>query len=322
MALYSFSNGKSTMKPLNKDVNQLKAILTDKLKVHKNNCGTVVDFLLSMQKAHTINLSQMSNYSSKVGIIKQDSIYKSYQRLMQNSQIAQRDIANCIINMFGLDTSNLILSMDRTNWQYGNKDINLLVLSVCVEGTAIPLYWLELSSRGNSNTDERIQLLDLFIEDFGADKISYVLADREFVGNDWFDYLCQKNVQFIVRIKCNMHLETGRCSIKAGRLFGGASKYCLSSKIVEINGKKLLAQATRSDNNELVIVISNDTVASDLLVLYAIRWNIECLFGQLKTRGFNFEDTRITLPHRIGNLMKLIVLSFAVCYLVGLASTA
>ncbi len=117
-----------------------------------------------------------------------------------------------------------------------------------------------------------------------------------------------------------MYLETDRCSIKAGRLFAGTSRYCLFSQIVKINNLRLLAQATRSDNNELVIVVSNDTVASDLLVLYAMRWNIECLFGQVKTRGLNFEDTHITIPYRVGNLMKLIVLSFAVCYLVGLAS--
>ena len=34
-------------------------------------------------------------------------------------------------------------------------------------GCALPIYWLELASRGNSNTRERIELLDRFIVKFG-----------------------------------------------------------------------------------------------------------------------------------------------------------
>jgi hypothetical protein len=57
-------------------------------------------------------------------------------------------------------------------------------------------------------------------------------------------------------------------------------------------------------------------------VVYAKRWKIECLFGHLKTRGFNFEVTHIVAKSRIGNLTKLVVLSFAICYLIGLVGAS
>ena len=308
------------MNPTKNYFDQLSRIINEKLKVHKNNCSTVIDFLLSMQKAHTVNLSKMVNYSNKISTVKQDSIYKSYQRLVHNSHIEQSDIAACVIAMFDLNKSKIVLSMDRTNWQYGGKIINFLVLSVCVENTSIPLYWLELDTKGNSNTSERIKLLDMFIKDFTVNKISYLLADREFIGNEWLDYLCKNNIKFVIRIKSNMQLETKRCEINAGRLFKNAGNGDLLSHEVKIDGITLLAQAVRSNNNELVIVVSNDNKATDLSLLYAMRWNIECLFGQIKTRGFNFEDTHFTIQRRVGNLMKLIVLSFVICYLIGLIS--
>lgn len=301
-----------------KEINQLSEILNQNLGVHKNNCVTVIDFVIAMQKARTVNLSQMVNYSGRSNEISPDSIYKNYQRLIHNTRITQSDLAKSIITMYELNDCKLTLSMDRTNWCYGKADINFLVLSVCVLGTAIPLYWLELDSKGNSNTQERKQIIEMFIADFGTDKIEYLVADREFIGNDWFNYLEIAGINFVIRIKSNIQLEVNREKVSSGKLFKQVTQGGILCYPVIIDGMKLLAQATRSSENELVIVVSNNLTEPNLLVIYARRWRIECLFGQLKSRGFNFEDTHFTLKQRVGNLMKFLVISFAVCYLIGL----
>ena len=56
------------MKPT-QDINQLSDILNQTLGVHRNNCATVIDFAIAMQKARTVNVSQMINYSQKHGKI-------------------------------------------------------------------------------------------------------------------------------------------------------------------------------------------------------------------------------------------------------------
>ena len=313
-----FCQERPAMKPT-RSIDQLNSILNQNLGVHKNNCETVVDFAIAMQKSRTVNLSQMTNYSIKSGEIKSESIYKNYQRLVHKTQISQSNLAKCMICMYGSEECNFILSMDRTNWRYGKSDINLLVLSVCLLGSAMPLYWIELDSRGNSDTEERKKVMEMFITDFGVDQIDYLLADREFIGNDWFSYLDATKINFIVRIKSNMYVDLNGDEISAGNLFKQVNQRAKYSYQVKIGGAYLLAQATRSIENELVIVVSNNLVESDLLIIYAKRWRIECLFGQLKTRGFNFEDTHFTFKERIGNLMKLLVISFAICYLIGLA---
>lgn len=297
---------------------QLSVILKQELGVHGNNCKTVIDFICALQKARTVNLSKMSNYSNKVSKVNSQSIYKSYQRLIHNCKIGQDDLAKCIIKMYGFEHCKLTLSMDRTNWRYGKSDINLLVLSVCVLDCAIPLYWIELDKRGNSNTKERIDLLDMFIQNFGVDAIEYLVADREFIGIEWIDYLNVNKINFAIRIKSNMILEVNGKSIKANKLFSSVGISGLVSHQCKIEGYTLLAQATRSIDNELVIVVSNNLQEPNLLAIYAKRWRIECLFSNCKTRGFNFEDTHITSSYRIGNLTKLIVLAFAICYLIGL----
>lgn len=307
------------MKPI-KEVSQLRDILNQTLKVHKNNCKTVIDFTISMQKARTVNLSQMVNYSSRLNEIAPNSIYKNYQRLIHNMQISQSDLARAVISMYELNNCRLTLSLDRTNWRYGKADINFLVLSVCVLGTAIPLYWIELDSKGNSNTQERRQVIEMFLADFEAEKIEYIVADREFIGTEWFTYLTESGINFVIRIKRSMLLEMNGSTVNAGKLFKGVSHgEALTNQII-IDKLELVAQATRSTDNELVIVVSNNLPEPDLLAVYAKRWRIECLFAQLKSRGFNFEDTHFTIKNRVGNLLKLLVISFAICYLIGLVA--
>lgn len=297
---------------------QLSNILNQNLGVHKNNCKTVIDFTLALHKSRTVNLSQMANYSTRVGDITSGSIYKNYQRLVHNSKISQDDLATCVIKLLDLEDCKLTLALDRTNWKYGKEDINLLILSVCVLGCSLPIYWLELDSRGNSNTQERIELLDRFIAKFGTSRIDYLVADREFIGNDWFTYLNQNEINFAIRIKCNMMLGINGELNKARNVFGSVGQGGMLSSVVDIEGITLLAQATRSTENELVIVVSNNLFEPNLLTVYAKRWRIECLFGNLKTKGFNFEDTHFTIKDRVGNLTKLIVLAFTICYLLGL----
>ncbi len=308
------------MKPT-KSINQLSDIINQNLGIHKNNCETVIDFVLAMQKSRTVNMGKMVNYSMKIGNILPGSIYRNFQRLVHNTTLSQSELAKCIIDMYDLNDCKLTLAIDRTNWRYGKSDINLLVLSVCVLGCTIPLYWIELDSRGNSNTKTRKQLIKIFIDDFGIERIEHIVADREFIGNDWFEHL-DATTKFVIRIKSNTLLELNGESIAAQKLFKSVSQGGMISYEVKIDGVTRVAQATRSTDNELVIVVSNDFTSPNLLVVYAKRWKIECLFGYLKTRGFNFEDTHVVVQDRIGNLTKLVVLSFAICYLIGLVGAS
>ena len=113
-------------------------------------------------------------------------------------------VATWVIQFFGLTDKQFYLSMDRTNWQWGKKNINILMLSITYKGIAIPLLWSLLDKKGNSNTSERIALMERFIIQFGKDNIMGLLADREFIGADWFRWLKKERIHFIIRIKKNL----------------------------------------------------------------------------------------------------------------------
>ena len=73
----------------------------------------------------------------------------------------------------------------------------------------------------------------------------------------------------------------------------------------------------RRPDGAYVIVVS-PSYEPQALAHYRQRWGIETLFGALKTRGFNLEDTRVTKEDRWQKLVALLALTFCWCHRVGL----
>ena len=57
------------------------------------------------------------------------------------------------------------------------------------------------------------------------------------------------------------------------------------------------------------------------LEFYAKRWEIETLFGCLKSKGFQLEDTHLTCLNRVQQIFCMLALAFAWAYRVGVWGT-
>ena len=73
---------------------------------------------------------------------------------------------------------------------------------------------------GNSNAKERIALMEKVLKLMSADQIEALLADREFIGQEWFDWLDQQGILCRLRIRGNLPVlgKNGQ-AIKAEQLF-------------------------------------------------------------------------------------------------------
>ena len=81
------------------------------------------------------------------------------------------------------------------------------MLSVCYQGVEISVLWKILPKRGNSNAHERQELFQEYLELFGIGTVSAFMADREFIGEEWFDYLIHERVPFYIRVRENMKVR-------------------------------------------------------------------------------------------------------------------
>ena len=91
---------------------------------------------------------------------------------------------------------------------------------------------------------------------------------------------------------------------------------------VLIWGNLLYVSITQAKGaKEPMIVVSNKTFGG-AIDLYQKRWEIEILFGCLKSRGFNLEDTHMTEPGKIEKLLFVLAIAFCWSYKIGVAKDA
>jgi hypothetical protein len=211
-----------------------------------------------------------------------------------------------------------ILILDRTNWKWGKTPINILMLSIAYRGIGIPLFWVVLNLEGNSCAEDRIDLLKRVVERLGISRIEVLLADREFIGTQWFRFLIEQKIPFIIRVKQNSIVEIGENGkLPIGRLRKWLSQKKVVNHPINLWGLFLYVSIEkRKGAKEQMIVVSN-LKFEDPLELYRRRWEIETMFGCLKTRGFRMEDTHITDPDKIEKVVFVLAIAFCWAYRMG-----
>ena len=144
------------------------------------------------------------------------------------------------------------------------------------------------------------------------DCIASLLADREFVGKAWFGWLLQEQINFHIRLKNNVLATNSRGKkVNMRALFRGllaAEQRIIEGKRVVWGHSVYLAGLRLSDGQLLIVATSMP--AETAIKTYALRGEIETLFGCLKGRGFNFEDTYMTDAERIKKLFALLAIAF------------
>lgn len=207
-----------------------------------------------------------------------------------------------------------VLSIDRTNWEFGGCVFNILMLGVVHEGVALPLLWVMLDKTGNSNQGERIDLLDDFLSVFPDVEVAYVTGDREFLGYLWIDYLNNtRRLPLRIRVRHSEKFYDGQRELKAQILCSHlqAGQPMVLKNRRRLWGHWLYVAALRLEDGELLVVV-RDRQPQGAIADYAHRWGIETLFGCLKTRGFCLESTHLHDPERLSRLVAL--LSIALCW--------
>jgi len=297
---------------------ELIDILNKNFQWNKARMTCFSQMLLALITTRTVNLNKIA--CSIATNAEQTSRYRRLQRFFANFNIDFNTIALFIFQLFFMTGEKCYLTMDRTDWMWGESDINILTLGIVFKGAAIPIYWELLDNKGgNSNTQDRIDLMQKFIVQFGKGCIKGLLADREFIGNDWFQWLMDEEISFVIRIKNNFLTTNAQGKVVSLKnLFRDlkpAEERSLYNKRTLLGQKVYLSGMRLSDGE--ILILATDKSPGLAIKTYALRWEIETLFSCLKSRGFNFEETHIVYQDRIKKLLALLAIAFSWAHKVG-----
>lgn len=278
-------------------------------------------FITALCKIKTINYDRLASaFDSRVD---KSSSYRRIQRFMKGFKFPMRIVSVLIFNLLPC-RDGLVLVLDRTNWKFGSRNINILMLGVSYKNVAFPLMFMMLNKQGNSCMQERIALFKQYIEWFGKDTIDCLLADREFVGDKWLKFLNDNGIRYYIRIRNNFKVFSYQKQglINACWLFNSlkVGEFYHYPKIVELHGQRCYLSGSKAigkDGKPELLMIVSFNKPEQAMSYYKQRWQIETLFRGLKRSGFNIEDTHVTDLERLDKLFSLAMIAFIWCYRIG-----
>ena len=279
-------------------------------------------FVIALCKVQTVTFEKLANsFDTKSDV---GSSLRRIQRFIASYSLDSDMIARLVFRLLPKQDT-MILTIDRTNWMFGQTDINIFMLGVVYKGVAFPLLFSMLPKRGNSNSRERIALVNRFVKLFGKEVIESIVADREFVGKQWLEYLNRNKIKYYIRIRNNfkVFIPHKNKEIKASHLFNQykRNEFIYYPKIVYVNGQLCYLSGCKLGNKEgkmdfLIIVSFNKPEKA--LQDYKQRWQIEMCFKAMKSSGFDMEKTHLQDIKRIEKLVLLVMIAFVWCYKAGI----
>ena len=210
----------------------------------------------------------------------------------------------------------ITLCLDRTEWKFGQCEVNILMLTARCGEVGVPLFWELLDNRsGNSSVTDRTQLLEQGLALLGRERVGLLVADREFVGADWVRYLVGQRMSFCLRLPRThpIRLRNGEVWAVETLLAQKSERYY---ERVLVDGQWLNVYLKQLTNKEL-LYLAGTLSAGELGRAYRRRWSIEVMFQSFKERGFFLETTHLKALHKLKKLLALVGLAHGFCLVAG-----
>lgn len=150
-----------------------------------------------------------------------------------------------------------------------------------------------------------------------------VLGDREFVGQEWVNWLKMEKISYCLRLRemCEYVIDPDGKMVHAYELFhklrpgkkrvlGPSSVGLAKPYYTNISG------LCRADGSVVVLMHSADVL--DPCEIYRRRWEIEVLFRAIKSGGFDLESTHVTRSERLNTLLGIVALGCCIAYRCGI----
>ncbi|MBO1047688.1 MAG: IS4 family transposase [Dolichospermum sp. DEX182a] len=206
------------------------------------------------------------------------------------------------------------IAIDRTSW----GAINILMVSIVYDKRAIPIYWEILKKKGSSNLKEQQQVLEKVFELLSDYKI-VVLGDREFCSVSLGKWLEEKGVYFCLRQKQSTNVKAKEGVYQEMRELGlspGTKLFLNDVNITKdkgFGGFNLACKWKKTyrgfKTKEPWYILTNFGDLETAIIAYQKRFDIEEMFRDLKSGGYNLEGSQLAPQH----LSKLIIV-IAIAY--------
>jgi len=289
-------------------------IRTAKIVPHKKRQEFLCELLGGVIKSRSVVFSEIANSIDKP--IKISSIERRIQDFFAKVRFDYTQLTIFLVSF--LPQRRLVLSIDRTEWDFGQTQVNILCVVASIGKLAVPLYFEMLDNNsGNSSARDRIKLFKSLVQTVSKERIQMLVMDREFIGQHWLKWLKTEGIPFCVRVPKHhsIWLVNGQ-RLWAETIISHYDRAYYQTDVI-VDGVSVNLFVGRSKDGELLYLIGT-TLPQTLQSWYKRRWSIEVFFQALKQRGFDLESSSLRCLIRYRKLFAVVSMAYTFCWATGI----
>lgn len=284
----------------------LAALMPTMYKNPREKLAVMVACLIETRSCNTMELATRLPIGTERG----NSRYAWIERFLSADTIDDMEVMEAmtrrLLATLSAQGQMLVVSMDQTALDAGRA---IAMMSARVGERALPLFWHVKNTKGNIPIKDYLPLLKrlkLCVPD-GAEVM--VLADQ-FFGTPELIHACQQHsFHYRIRLKGNLTLqhEGGELSVEDMPRLGlnGVVDADLCDSGVHTN----IGYIHDKGHKEPWFIAMNAKPMRTTTLDYGLRWSIEPMFSDCKSRGFRFHDTHLQREDRISRMLLVVTLA-------------
>ena len=275
---------------------------------------TLAQMITGVLRAGNVQFHQIARKLRDPG--KKSSLINRFRRFVKNKNIK--------VDMMFLPFAEMILASLKDEEEItliidGSRvggNCICLMLSVYYNGRALPLCWLAYKGKkGHSSSELQLQLLEMASDLLPEGKKITLLGDGEFDSAAVIKWLQEKeNWSYVCRTATNVKVFYEGQWVALADLPLESSQDAFFTDLLfteseQVGPVNIMAWWDEKEKKHFFLV-TNMSSCSETQKWYSLRFTIETLFSDIKSRGFNLNKTRLRHTDRVERLIMVCAISY------------
>ena len=239
-----------------------------------------------------------------------DMRYQWISRLLGNPLIevdaVMAPYAREVLARLAADGRRVVPIIDQTQ---ATERHQLVMVAARVGGRALPLAWRVKTTQGAIGFAEQRAALEVVAGLLPAGIAPVLMGDRFYGTPDLIAWCRQQGWGWRLRLKQDLLVFEDGGETTVAECFA-RGEYLLSG--IELTEKRVashVAMVHEPGHPEPWIIALSEAPTVHRAFDYGLRWGIEAMFSDFKTRGFGLEDSHIRRPERLSRLLLVMALA-------------
>lgn len=278
-------------------------------KTQREKLSTLVAALVSVRKVNLMELGHALPIASSNA----DTRFQWIKRTLANPRIIPAEVlapyGRELLEKLSANGQQPILIIDQSQATRLHRH-EMLMVAVRVGNRALPLAWVVRETEGAIGFCDQRRLLET-VAGWVPEGVKPVLMGDRFYGSpDLIAWCADRGWDWRLRLKgCLLVYDRDGGETTLRDCFDRGEWLLTDVTLTEKRAATHVAMLHESGHPEPWIIAMSQTPTSHRALDYGLRWGVEALFSDAKTRGFNLEDSHLRLADRIERLILVLALA-------------